>query len=165
MLALVSGWSLGSGGMVFQWTNYILAQSFVLPCLLLLKKASCCAMSWPVKSHEARAGGQQWALCPSAHERLKLYTATWVSLNESPRLAKPSDDCSPVQHLDCILVGDLEAEDPAELHQIPEHRNLEIMFVILNLYFFNVGFSVNCLFLSWKCLFFYWVICLWFIYF
>ena len=69
-----------------------------------------------------------------------------MSLNESPRLAKPSDDCSPVQHLDCILMGDLEAGDPAELHQTPEHRNLEmIMFVILNFYSFYVDFSVNCL--------------------
>ena len=41
---------------------------------------------------------------------------------------------------DCILNRDLEAENPAELYQIPEHRNLEIVFVILNLYFFMLIF-------------------------
>ena len=141
----------------YRKTEFDLAQSFVLPCLLLLKKARCYAMSWLVRSHEARAGGQQWALCPSAHERLKLDTTMWVSLNENPRLAKPSDDCSPIQHLDCILMH-LEAENPAELHQIPEHRNLEIISVcyfkvvlffmlsflwIVSSYLWNVSFSIG----------------------
>ena len=125
----------------------------LLSCLLVLKETSCYAMSWfMVIDHLAKNRGGPW-IAGSPLSRSSRGTELWrnhvseleweSSLSQAFRW-----HCNPVQHSCCILLRDLEAEDPAKLYKIPEHRNSEIIsicyFRLRFLFFFFFFFSFLC---------------------